>query len=262
MGGQDAASGTGGSSAGGSGGNSGAGGSSGAGLGYANIVLSDGPSLYWRELAGTGSLVDASPKGNDGTYVGCVQPAQSGAGPTVHLCGGYLQAGDIFDFPDAAPFSFEAWIKPESVQLSKFARIVGKENPVPGTRHGWDLILIAWGQDADAPSLVFERWGLVDGSASSDGLNVADPDIPSDRFTHVAVTFDGATCRVYLNGVSALEGASPVSLVGTTGSFRVGADPFGQENWRGDIDEIAVYEKALPPARVAAHYDEGKAEGR
>jgi hypothetical protein len=230
------------------------------GTGYANMVLSDGPSLYWRELAGGGLLVDVSPKHNDGNAVGCAQPAESGKGSIIHLCGGYLQAGDIFDFADEAPFTFEAWIKPESVQLSQFARIVGKENPAPGPRQGWDVIVVGWGQDAGTPALLFERWGLVDGSASSSSVNVADPAIPSNSFSHVAVTYDGTTCRIYLNGVSALENSSGESIVDTTGAFRVGSGPFSQ-SLRGDIDEIAVYEKALPAGRVAAHYDLGKAEG-
>jgi hypothetical protein len=263
--GADASGGSGGQAAGGSGGQAGGatGGSSGAGLSYADMVLSDGPSLYWRELAGTASLVDVSPKHNDGNYVGCVEPAEIGTGPIIHLCGGYLQAGDIFDFADIAPFTFEAWIKPEPLQLSRFARIVGKETPITGPRRGWDLIMIDWGQDAGTPSLGFERWGLVDGSGSSSGVIVENPTILSNSFTHVAITYDSARCRIYLNGVAAMENVSSESLPDTNGTFRIGADPFGAEpNWRGDIDEIAVYEKALLPDRVAAHYDQGKAEGR
>ena len=276
MGGEDAARGAGGSggqAGGGSSGRAGGGtggqaggatdGSSEAGLSYVNMVLSDGPSLYWRELAGTASLVDASPKQNDGNYVGCVQPAQVTTGPAIRLCGGYLHAGDIFDFAGTAAFTFEAWVKPERVQPSRFARIVSKENPIPGPRQGWDLIMLSWGQDAGTPSVGFERWTLIDGSGNSSGSILANPAIPSDSFTHLVITYDSATCRIYLNGVAASENQSSASMGDNTGTFRVGADPFGAEpNWRGDIDEIAVYEKALPPDRVAAHYDQGKAEGR
>jgi hypothetical protein len=265
-GGGTGAGGTGGSGAGGggtgaSGGSGGpadsaTGGSGGSGLGYADMVLSDGPSLYWRELAGTASVEDFSPAGNDGAYVGCVESAMISAGPTVHLCGGYLQAGDIFDFAGKSQFTFEAWVRPESAQVAEFARIVGKENPVPGPRHGWNLILIGWGQDAGTPSLAFERW-----ASTGSGVSISNPTLPSERFTHVAITYDGATCRIYLNGVSSLEESSTDSILDTTGTFRIGADPFGGSNWRGHIDEIAVYEKTLLADRIAMHYNQGKVEG-
>jgi hypothetical protein len=250
-----------GASAGGSAGSVGQAGNGGAGPSYASAVLSDNPSLYWRELSGTGSIVDVSPMGNHGTYSGCVEPGAIAAGPTIRLCGGYLYAGDIFDFADRAPFTFEAWIRPEAVQMSRFARIVGKENPAAGQRQGWDLLLSGWGLDGGMPVLAFERWYLVDGSATGSGVFLANPEISSAAFTHVAITYDSETCRIYLNGVSAIDEPNTASIVPTSGTFRVGADAFGQ-NWHGDIDEIAVYERALLPDRVAAHYDRGKVERR
>jgi len=248
---------------GGSGGQAGAGtgGSGGSGARYEDLVLADGPSLYWRGLAGTGSIVDASPKGNDGSYSGCVEPGQISTRPIIRLCGGYLHAGDIFDFADRAAFTFEAWIKPEAVQLSRFARIAGKENPVPGPRQGWDFLAIGWEADGGTPSLSFERWYLADSSEASSAAVLNNPTISSTGFTHVAITYDGTASRVYLNGLSAAEALSTSAIPDTTSTFRVGADPFGGSNWLGEIDEIAVYEKALLPDRIAAHYDQGKAEG-
>ena len=246
------------SDAGGSGGASGSGGTA---LSYEGMVVSDGPSLYWRELTGLGSVGDVSPKRNDGNYSGCVEPSVASAGPTIRLCGGYLYGADIFDFADKAPFTFEAWIKPERVQLSEFARIAGKENPVPEPRQGWNLILIGWQQDGGTAALAFERWYVADASPTRTGVVLDNPSISSDSFTHVVVTYDSTTCRVYLNGVWAAEALSQASVPDTTSTFRVGADSLGGHTWIGEIDEVAVYEKALLPARIAAHYDRGRTEG-
>jgi hypothetical protein len=224
------------------------------------MVLSDGPSLYWRELGGTASVTDVSPKHNDGTVTGCVESAQGSTGTAIRLCGGYLYAADIFDFADTAPFTFEAWIRPIDVQLAEFARIAGKENPVSGPRQGWDLIAIGWQADGGVPALAFERWHATDGSEAASGAKLVNPTLPPATFTHIAVTYDSARCRIYLNGVSAADESSTGPLPDTTGTFRVGASPFGS-NWLGDIAEIAVYEKTLPANRVAAHYDQGKAAG-
>ena len=111
------------------------------------------------------------------------------------------------------------------------------------------------------PVLAFERWYLVDGSATGSGVFLANPEISSVGFTHIAITYDSEACRIYLNGVSAMEEPNTASIVATSGTFRVGADAFG-DIWHGDVDEIAVYERALLPGRVAAHYDRGKIDRR
>jgi hypothetical protein len=237
------------------------GGQANGGATYENVVLSDDPSLYWRELAGTGSVVDVSPKGNNGNYAGCVEAGQVSAGPILRLCGGYLYARDIFDFADTAPFTFEAWIRPEGVQPSGFARIAGKESPATGIRQGWDLIAIGWDADGGIPALSFERWYLTDGSEAGSAAYLANAALSSASFTYVAVSYDGTTNRIYVNGVSVAEALSEQAIADTTSTFRVGADPFGTYNWVGDIAEIAVYEKALLADRVAAHYDQGKVQG-
>jgi hypothetical protein len=225
------------------------------------MVLLDSPSLYWRGLTATALIADASGQGNDGSYSGCVEPGQISTRPLIRLCGGYLYAGDIFDFVDRAAFTFEAWIKPEALQLSRFARIAGKENPVPGPRQGWDVLAIGWEADGGTPTLSFERWYLADSSEAGSSAFVDNPTVSSTAFTHIATTYDGTASRMYLNGVSVAEALSTTAITDTASTFRVGADPFGGSNWLGEIDEVAVYEKALPPDRLAAHYDQGKAEG-
>jgi hypothetical protein len=68
--------------------------------------------------------------------------------------------------------------------------------------------------------------------------------VPVNRWSHVALTYDGSTLRLYLNG-------NQVSSRATTGSIQTpdtplwigGNHPYG-EHFRGQIDEVRVYDRA------------------
>ena len=94
--------------------------------------------------------------------------------------------------------------------------------------------------------------GWVDGGAA----------VPTNQWTHVAVTFDGATARAYTNGVltrtiTNLTGSVNVS----PGSLWIGSrspaitSGFPTERFNGLIDEAAIYDHALDPCQVRAIYD-------
>ena len=69
--------------------------------------------------------------------------------------------------------------------------------------------------------------------------------VPVNRWSHVALTYDGATLRLYVN-------ATQVASRGTTGSIQTpgsplwigGNRPYG-EYFRGLIDDVRVYDRAL-----------------
>ncbi|MEJ7805950.1 MAG: LamG domain-containing protein, partial [Telluria sp.] len=73
--------------------------------------------------------------------------------------------------------------------------------------------------------------------------------------SHVAMTYDGSTVALYINGV--LDGSTPATgtLANTSGSSQLGignqverARPF-----KGVIDEVALFGLALPVERIRAH---------
>jgi hypothetical protein len=59
-----------------------------------------------------------------------------------------------------------------------------------------------------------------------------------------------------VNGALTESVPSPGSIPSTVTTFRFGSEGAGQE-YRGLMDELAVYDKALPAARVLAHYRAG-----
>jgi hypothetical protein len=72
---------------------------------------------------------------------------------------------------------------------------------------------------------------------------------------HIAASYDGHTGRVFVNGVerrSSVVG-SPLQPGTGTAAMRIGADMDGGYTNSTHLAEVAVYNKALTPSRIAAH---------
>lgn len=215
---------------------------------YRAAVLADTPVGYWRLDETTGTTAhDESGNGRDATYVGAFTLGQPGAlagdpDPAVQLDGatGEVDVGSVFDFAPSLPFSFEAWVKPTTIDAT-YRHVVTKMQytstffPLDGT-----YVVFVQG----SPTLGFERWADA-------GTELA---VESTTFTavgtwaHVVATFDGTTGTLYVNGASVAAGTS-------LGGIAANSIPLAWGNlFAGSIDEVAVYDHALAQARVTAHY--------
>ena len=79
-----------------------------------------------------------------------------------------------------------------------------------------------------------------------------------DTWYHGAVTYDGTTLSLYLNGT--LEAQEPKSLntVMDANGFTIG-NRVGFPLWQGLIDEVEIYNRALSAEEIAAIYAAGSA---
>lgn len=86
----------------------------------------------------------------------------------------------------------------------------------------------------------------------SPGLGVGDEAV-NDQWRHIAITYDGAIIRVYIDGAEvsnrAKTGALPEITNVTIGSHDVG------QGMVGNIAEVRIYDRALMPAEVTETYD-------
>ncbi|OIO99006.1 MAG: hypothetical protein AUJ96_20220 [Armatimonadetes bacterium CG2_30_66_41] len=86
---------------------------------------------------------------------------------------------------------------------------------------------------------------------------LADPDpVPLSKWTHVAATYDRRTMRLYVNGkergsLERLGAVVPSENKLCLGSYGQGDQ---QHNFVGVIDEVKLYDRALTPTEVEAHY--------
>ena len=65
----------------------------------------------------------------------------------------------------------------------------------------------------------------------------------------MAATWDGATLRLYVNGVQVGSRAVAGTLLTTSYPLRIGGNANWGEYFAGTIDEVRVYNRALPLLR-------------
>src|SRR2546425_3544426 len=96
-----------------------------------------------------------------------------------------------------------------------------------------------------------ESTNRIAGYVWGQGPELASPDVLStDVWYHVALTYDGTTAKLYVNGVLKDSRAYSVSLPDGN-LFHVGEGVSG-DRWNGLIDELRVFSRALTDAEIAA----------
>jgi prepilin-type N-terminal cleavage/methylation domain-containing protein len=210
-----------------------------AAQGYQVAVL-DTPGLlgYWR-LDDTGSqAVDASGRGNHGTYGGVVTRSVTGARPgdpstAVTLGGSDASTYGRVDLPSfgvRSAFTINLWVRHP------------QPNPTPG---GHDTLAAAPGIRFQIPST--SLWVQI-GSG-----NVGGGAIPANTWAMATLTRDGTTTRLFVNGTptattTALEAPTLNTLrLGLDGRSGLG----GIDPLHASIDEAALWDRALTDAEIA-----------
>jgi len=96
------------------------------------------------------------------------------------------------------------------------------------------------------------RWEL---SGWAEGAQFSDYDwrLKADTWTHITVTYDGATGCIYRNGKLRESGHIPAE--GFTGTAYIGGiEKHNGGFWRGMIDEVALFNRALSEEEVGQLY--------
>ncbi len=111
-------------------------------------------------------------------------------------------------------------------------------------RDSWAIDDMMWQVEANRDS------GVVSFSRNESYPASGNPVLPIDEWTHVAVTFDGTTARLYVDAQMTGEGAftfgsDPEAAVVFGASQGNGENPFN-----GALDEVRIYDRALSPFEI------------
>ena len=196
-------------------------------------------AAYSFDAATGTALADHSGNGNAGTISGATWATPGRFGSALDFDG----TNDMVTVPDATTLdlttgmTLEAWVRPAAL----------------GT--AWRTVLFKDG----AGDLVYGLYGnrntavpnaqVFIGSARSVNGTAA---LPLDAWSHLATTYDGANLRLFVNGTPVAAIPQTGSIATSTGALRIGGNGIWPEFFRGLIDELRVYNRALTQAEIQA----------
>ena len=81
--------------------------------------------------------------------------------------------------------------------------------------------------------------------------------VTDTNWHYVVATDDGATVKIYLDGVLKESTSTTLHLTANTNPLNFGRASSNQYFFNGWLDEVAIYPTALSATRIQAHYNQG-----
>jgi hypothetical protein len=230
---------------------------------YRDAILHDQPRAYWRMSIKSGRTVPDETGGGNSLVL-------QGSGQTLGVEGavrdddgamGFDGAASyaiatnarMLDFSNGAAFTLECWARRRSGGASYFQHVFSNVEGSAGSRNGYLLYLLPEPSGQDSPRSVFE----YDQPAAD--LGVWGPLPKESVWAHYVAVYDGGRASLYVDATLAENVPVTGSITARTGTFSVGrgADVDGFY-FKGDLDELAVYPRALALTDITRHFAFGK----
>ena len=221
--------------------------------GTTGVVMQPDPGLVGHfkmdENGGT-RLVDISGYGNDADIVGSPVWTPGVKKLALDLDGGtHAVVSDQAQLNPTNGLTISAWIQPVAQTDQEVVNRAG------AGIDGYTLGLSS--SSSPNPGTVFFH---LNQATFGDAFRLSSlSQYPIGAFTwmHVAVTFDGSTMRMYINGVEESSMPGPVSIGNGAVDFAIGGHHDGTRRFKGTLDDVKVYNKALTPTEIGAAMGSG-----
>lgn len=196
-----------------------------------------------------GGAVDSSGQGRNGTINGAtLTVGQNGeangayAFSTTAVNG--INTGYTFPYDT---LSVSAWIKWAGTSVSSFGSIVSNARDCCATYNGVHI------QVNRSNSYIHGKFWY--GSSNS---SISYGTAPVGEWTHVAMTYNGATKALYVNG-QLVDSGSFTQVLGTPAyTVQIGRGGWSNSySFGGDMDDVRIYDYGLSADTVKAIYDMG-----
>lgn len=144
----------------------------------------------------------------------------------------YVACGDI----NPSSFTLEAWVKP--YRIDEDQAIISMLDGANST--GMELHLFTDGR----PVLTIRNgsaWGNV----------FANYTLPANEWVHLAATFDGSNCKMYVNGVDLTLDPSTAVYTPVVHQINIGRRSNNYLFFKGSIDEVRIWNTARTASEIA-----------
>ena len=201
-------------------------------------------ALGFDEGAGS-TTADASGNGNNGTIGGATWNTSGKFGKNLSFNGtsNLVNVSDVASLDLTNGMTLEAWIFPTA--SGGYRAVIMKQDT--GTSPRIDLVysLYASSPSTNPGSYVFS------GSNRLTSVEPTGKTLPLNTWSHLATTYNGSTVILYVNGIEAKRVNASGNILGTALPLRIGGNGLYSEYFKGQIDEVRVYNRVLSAAEVA-----------
>jgi len=189
----------------------------------------------FEEASGT-AVTDSSGNGNNGTISGATRTTGGKFGRALSFNGtnNYVTVPDSASLHLTNGMTLEAWVNMTGGQT--WRTVIFKERP-----GGMTYSLFARSNGNRPVGQVY-----VNAEQNAQGTAA----VPTGTWTHLATTYDGSTQRLYVNGVQVASRAQTGNIIASTGLLKIGGNSIWSEWFKGTIDEVRVFSRALTAAEV------------
>jgi len=206
-----------------------------------NVLL-----IHMNEASGT--IVDSSGQGNNGTYSGSLYSQSGKLATAIGFDGNdYINCGNNGSLNIDGNITISSWAKLNS--LGSYQGIYGGSNQTPDPRRG--TTLAKWND---------QRWIFFIGQNNSSYWTVfSNNTAVTGSWYHVVGVLNSGTMYIYINGVQQTDTQSGVTLYSLDRDTLIGRwySNYNGYYFDGTIDEIAVWDRSLSATEILDIYKRG-----
>jgi len=219
--------------------------------GTAAVLLTTTPDLvgYWKMDEGAGTQTrDMSGWGNHATLAGTPGWPSGIKGRALSLDGSnsYAVVADQDQLAATTAITLTAWIKPQAQTAQDII-----SRATVGSVDGYSLSLSPTNASSNAGS-VFMRFNEASSGDTYRVDSTTQYPFDGNNWMHVAATYDGSAMRMYINGVEEASSLGPASIAANLVDLGIGAQGNGSRKFRGAIDHVQIYRRALSAEEINA----------
>jgi chitodextrinase len=189
----------------------------------------------FNEGSGT-VLTDLTGNGNNGTISGATWTTSGKYGNALTFNGtnASVTINNAASLQLTSAMTLEAWVYPTTVN-STWRDVIYKGDD--------NYYLMAMSTNSSHPVAGAILGGVY---AEAIGPNA----LTANTWAHLAATYDGATVRLYVNGVQVASQARTGAIATSTNPLQIGGDSIYGQYFAGRIDEARIYNRALSVAEI------------
>jgi PKD repeat protein len=194
-------------------------------------------AAYGFEETSGSTVVDATGNGNNGTIKGAVQISNGKYGKALKFDGvnDWVTVNNSTSLALSTSMTLEAWVYPESITTGN--TVIFKE------KSGGAVYNLYASEDKEGPVSSFSKnnkYYIIEDSNP----------LPLNQWSHLVSTYDGQYQRLYVNGAEVASRNQTGTIEQSTGVLRIGGNSVWGEFFKGYIDEVRIYNRALTATEI------------